>query len=83
MKKTIWKEAPVSRHAQFLLSTCFAVILAELFLITRQIFYGGYPTRIYATRLYRAMIEYIMLDITIAVIGAFLVDLVMRERDAT
>ena len=83
MKKTKWKYASVSRHAQILLCSCFAVILTELFLITLQTFWGGYPTRIYATRLYRAMVEYIMLDITIAVIGAFLVDLVMRERDTT
>ena len=80
MKKHKWKEASVSRHALFLLLSCFAVILAELLLITLQIFFGGYPTRIYATQLYRAMVEYIMLDITISVIGAFLVDLAMREQ---
>ncbi len=81
MKKLKWKDASVSRHALYLLCSCFAVILAELFLITLQIFFGGYPTRIYATQLYRAMVEYIMLDITIAVIGSFLVDLAMREQN--
>ena len=81
MKKHKWNQAAVSRHALLLLCSSFAVILAELFLITLQLFFGGYPTRLYATQLYRAMLEYIMLDITIAVIGAFLVDITMRERE--
>ena len=80
MKKPKWKDASVSPHALLLLRACFAVILAELFLITAHLFLGGYPTQIYATRLYRSMLEYIMLDITIAVIGAFLVDLVLRGQ---
>ena len=80
MKKQIWKEASVSRGALGLLHSCFAMILAELLLITLQLFYGDYPTHIYAVRLYRHMIEYILLDITIAVIGAFLLDLAQKDR---
>lgn len=80
MKKLKWKEVCVTRHALLLLCSSLALILVELFLITLLLFFGSYPTRIYATQLYRAMIEYIMLDITIAVIGAFLVDLAMREK---
>ncbi|MBO5305343.1 MAG: hypothetical protein J6B12_01135 [Clostridia bacterium] len=80
MNKQKWKEASVSRHAVRLLHICFAVILAELFLMTLHLFIGEYPTHIYAIRLYRAMLEYIMLDISIAVIGAFLIDLVLRGR---
>lgn len=80
MKKLKWKEVCVTRHALLLLCSSLALILVELFLITLLLFFGNYPTRIYATQLYRAMIEYIMLDITIAVIGAFLVDLAMREK---
>ena len=80
MKKLKWKEVCVTRHALLLLCSSLALILVELFLITLLLFFGSYPTQIYATQLYRAMIEYIMLDITIAVIGAFLVDLAMREK---
>jgi hypothetical protein len=80
MKRFSLKNASVPRHALCLLCISFSVILLELFLITLSLFCGGYPTRLYATRLYRAMVEYIMLDITIAVIGSFLLDLVIRER---
>ena len=81
MKKLKWKEVCVTRHARLLLFFSLSVILVELFLITLLLCFGSYPTQIYATRIYRAMIEYIMLDITIAVIGSFLVDLVMRENE--
>lgn len=82
MNKQTWKEASVSRHAVRLLHICFTIILAELFLITLHLFLGEYPTQIYAVRLYRGMLEYILLDVCIAVIGAFLFD-VMHKQSGT
>ncbi len=79
MKKWKWKDASVSHHALLLIRICFAVILTELCLMTLQIFFGEYPTQLYAVRLFRGMLEYIMLDITIAVVGAFLFDITARE----
>ncbi|MBE6662483.1 MAG: hypothetical protein E7606_04290 [Ruminococcaceae bacterium] len=79
MKKRKWKEASVSYGSLRLLHICFAMILGELFLITFQLFHGDYPTHLYAVRLYRHMLEYILLDITIAVIGAFLFDLAQKD----
>lgn len=79
MKKWKWKDATVSHHALLLLRICIVVILAELFLITLQLCCGEYPTQLYAVRLFRGMLEYVMLDITIAVIGAFLFDITARE----
>lgn len=80
MKKIKWKEASVSHHAVRLLHICFSIILIELFAMTLQLFHGNYPTHLYAIRLYRGMLEYIMLDISIAVIGAFLFDVTLKEH---
>jgi len=79
MKKQIWKDASVSRYAVRLLHICFPLILAQLFLITLHLFLGEYPTHIYAIRLYRGMLEYIMLDVCIAVVGAFLIDITLKQ----
>ena len=81
MRKWKWTEATVSHHALLLIRICFAIILAELFIMTLQLFIVEYPTQLYAIRLFREMLEYIMLDITIAVIGAFLFDISVRESE--
>ena len=81
MKNRTWADAPISRQAFRLLWICFPVILVEFILITARQFLGEFPTRLYAARLYHAMLEYIFLDMTIVVIGAFLLDLTARTQE--
>ena len=78
MKKWNWKDKTVSHHSFFLLCICFAVILFELLLIVLPLV-PEHPEKLYEIRLFRGMLEYIMLDITITVVGAFLLDITARE----
>lgn len=81
MKKIYKANAAVSPHALFLIRICFLVTLVELALILAEVYSGNYQNHIYATRLLGKMLEYVMLDITLAVIGSFLFDLSVRNAD--
>ena len=79
MKRTTKPNHTVCAEACRLLYSSFALILTQLFVITLQLIHTeGTPTHLYTLQLYRGMLEYIMLDITIAVVGAFLVDITVR-----
>ena len=80
MKRMSKQNHTVCIHARRFLYLCFALILAQFFVITLQLFLAdGSSTYLYSLQLYRGMLEYIMLDITIAVVGAFLMDLTSSE----
>lgn len=79
MRKLKWKEASVSHHVVNLLHLCFTLTLTVLFAMTWQLRMTDHPTYLHAVRLYREMLEYIMLSLTISVGGAFLLDLTIRE----
>lgn len=80
MKRSHEKIYTVCAEACRLLYSSFALILTQLFVITLQLIHTeGTPTHLYTLQIYRGMLEYIMMDITIAVVGAFLVDITVRD----
>ncbi len=79
MKKLRSANITVSQHSLFLLRVCFLITLIELALIVADMQAGNYRNQLYAARLFYKMVEYIMLDITVTVGGAFLFDLAVRD----
>lgn len=79
MKKLCSANITVSRHSLFLMRVCFLITLFELALIIANMQNGNYQNQLYAARLFYKMIEYVMLDITVTVGGAFLFDLAVRD----
>lgn len=76
MKRSNKQNRTVCAEACRFLFFSFSLILVQLLIITLQLFHSlGTPTYLYTLQLYRGMMEYIMLDITIAVVGAFLIDI--------
>ena len=57
-----------------------SLTILQLFIITLQLLHtDGSTTHLYSIQLYRGMLEYIMMDITIAVVGGFLIDITVKE----
>ena len=80
MKRSNRQNRTVCTEACRLLLISFALILTQLFAITLQLVHTvGSPTYLYTLQMYRGMLEYIMLDITIAVVGAFLIDITVAQ----
>ena len=79
MKKDKSTHTVCAQACRFLHISLSLTIL-QLFIITLQLLHtDGSPTHLYAIQLYRGMLEYIMLDITIAVVGGFLIDITVKE----
>lgn len=81
MKKTFSKASShkVSRQALTILILGTIVVILQLGYIAFDILYGSHVNRLYTIELYRKSMDYILLEVILLVLGAFLFDMTVKD----
>ncbi len=69
----------VSHSSLKLLAFGLTLALLQLVLSVLELQYGDYQSKLYASTLFAELVEYVLLDILLVIIGAFLFDMVDRK----